>query len=181
MTVKEAHIKGCFIIEPSIFEDERGGFYESYSKRNLEKHLGQKVDFVQDNQSISKKGVLRGLHYQKGNFAQAKLLRVIKGSVLDVVVDIRPKSETFGQHFKIELSENNNTALFIPRGMAHGFLAQEEETIFVYKCDNYYHKEAEAGFIYNDPSLGIDWKFPSDKLILSAKDSILPTFKEAQL
>jgi len=175
--VTETKFKGCYIIEPIIFEDERGLFYESYQKEKFEALIGQKIDFVQDNQSTSKKGVLRGLHFQEGEFAQAKLVKVVKGKAIDVIVDIRRDSETFGQHFKIELSELNKKMLFIPRGFAHGFLALSGETIFDYKCDNYYNKNAESGIIYNDNDLNIDWEYSPKDIIFSEKDMQLPPFK----
>ncbi|MEX0291176.1 MAG: dTDP-4-dehydrorhamnose 3,5-epimerase, partial [Flavobacteriaceae bacterium] len=134
------------------------------------------VHFVQDNHSVSHRGVLRGLHFQRGSHAQAKLVRVIKGEVLDIILDIRKDSPTFGKHFKVRLSEQNKKILFIPKGIAHGFLALTDETIFVYKCDQYYNKEAESGIIYNDPQWGIDWEFPAEEIILSEKDLSLPTF-----
>lgn len=179
MKVKETHIEGCFIIEPMIFEDKRGVFFESYHKQKLESELGFSVDFVQDNQSISSKNVLRGLHYQEGVYAQAKLVQVIKGQALDVVVDVRKDSATFGKHFKIMLSYKNCKMIFIPKGIAHGFLAKSEEVILAYKCDNYYNKASERGIIYNDDDLAINWELDSKELIISEKDAVLPTFKEA--
>ncbi len=178
MKVTETHLKGCFIIEPSVFHDERGLFFESFQKEQLERVIGHEVDFVQDNQSISKQGVLRGLHFQEGAHAQAKLVQVIKGEVLDVIVDLRKDSLTFGQHMTIELSDTNKKLVFIPKGMAHGFVVRSKEAIFAYKCDAYYHQPAERGLIYNDSTLGIDWGYPSEDVILSAKDAALPTFKE---
>ena len=138
--------------------------------------LGQEVNFVQDNESFSSKGVLRGLHFQKGKCAQAKLVRVVHGSVLDVAVDLSPDSTTYGQHFSIELSADNKKQLFVPRGFAHGFVVLSETAVFSYKCDNYYNKESESGIIYNDPTLNIDWKLPSEQLQLSEKDLQLPKF-----
>ena len=181
MNVKETKLKGCFIIEPTIFKDKRGYFVESFNQKRFNEALDMDINFVQDNESQSSKGVLRGLHYQLGKHAQAKLVRVIKGSVLDVVVDLRPKSLTYGKHFSIELSEQNKTQLFIPRGFAHAFLVLEDHTIFSYKCDNFYNKESEAGIIYNDPELGIDWNCNTEELIISDKDLVLPTLKNAQL
>jgi dTDP-4-dehydrorhamnose 3,5-epimerase len=175
MTVEETYLKGCFVLTPTIYRDNRGLFFESYHQQEFERLIGRKIDFVQDNHSVSNKGVLRGLHYQKGDFAQAKLIRVIKGSVLDVCVDIRPASETFGKHFSIVLDRIDNKQLFIPRGFAHGFLALEDDTVFNYKCDNYYNKESEAGIRYDDTELKIDWNFPLNNLILSEKDLRLPT------
>ena len=170
-------IQDCFILEPTVFSDERGSFFESYSKERFERAIGRQVDFVQDNQSTSKRGTLRGLHFQKGIYAQAKLIRVIKGEVLDVIVDIRKESPTFGQHFKVLLSAQNPKMLFIPRGIAHGFLSLEDEVVFAYKCDNYYHHEAESGILYNDPDLAIDWGLSEEQLLLSPKDRQLPSFK----
>ena len=178
MNVIKTPLKDCLVFEPKIFSDNRGVFFESYQKRTLDKALGYEVNFVQNNQSISKQGVLRGLHFQVGDYAQSKLVRVIKGEVLDVVVDVRKTSKTFGQHFKIKLSESNLKSLFIPKGMAHGFITLSKEAIFTYQCDNYYHKEAESGIVYNDVDLNIDWEYPKEELTLSPKDSILPTLKE---
>lgn len=173
----ETKLKGCFILEPTVFNDDRGLFYESYKKKAIEDGLGKSIDFVQDNVSISKKGVLRGLHFQQGIHAQAKLVKVVKGEALDVVVDLRKDSATFGQHFKTRLSEHNCHLLYIPKGMAHGFLALEDNTVFVYKCDNYYNKASEAGIIYNDIDLRINWEYPSEQILLSDKDQQLPPFK----
>lgn len=173
MKVTETHLKGSFVIEPTIFDDGRGSFFESFNLQKFEEKTGLKINFVQDNQSISQRGVLRGLHFQKGEFAQAKLVRVIKGKVLDVVVDIRKDSQTFGQSFSIELTGENNKQLFIPRGFAHGFSVLEDDTIFFYKCDNYYHKASESGILYNDETLHIDWKLNKDEILLSEKDQFL--------
>lgn len=181
MKVIESPLKGCFLIEPSVFEDERGQFYEAYQRNRLDKHVGMNVDFVQDNVSYSKKGVLRGLHYQKGDSAQAKLVQVLKGEVLDVIVDIRKDSPTFGEYFKEKLSSKNKKSIFIPKGMAHGFLALTEEVIFLYKCDAYYDPKSEAGILYNDPNLAIDWETDEDELILSEKDLQLPLLKDLGL
>ena len=170
MKVTETHLKGCFIIEPTVFNDERGSFFESFHQKKFEEKTGLKVNFVQDNQSISQRGVIRGLHFQKGKFAQSKLVRVIKGRVLDVAVDLRKDSSTFGKHFSIILSEKNKLQLFIPRGFAHGFVVLEDDTIFSYKCDNYYNKSAEGGVMYNDPYLNIDWMLEEDEIQLSVKD-----------
>lgn len=177
MKVEETCLKGCFVLTPSIYHDDRGLFFESYHQQEFERLIGSQVAFVQDNHSVSNKGVLRGMHYQKGEFAQAKLIRVIKGSVLDVCVDIRAGSETFGKHFSIILDGIDNKQLFIPRGFAHGFLSLEDDTIFNYKCDNYYKKESEAGLRFNDPNLNIDWNFPLNNLIISKKDLQLPTLE----
>jgi dTDP-4-dehydrorhamnose 3,5-epimerase len=181
MIIKETKLKGCFILQPQVFNDKRGYFVENYNQKTFNNKLGLNINFVQDNESQSSQGVLRGLHYQIGESAQAKLVRVIKGKVLDVAVDVRKNSTTFGEHISIELTEENKTQLFVPRGFAHGFIVLEDETIFSYKCDNFYNKEAEAGIIYNDEDLGIDWKFPKNKLIISDKDLILPTLKNARL
>lgn len=177
MKVIETFLKGCFIIEPKIFGDKRGNFFEVFKQKDFQEKTGLIVKFVQDNQSLSQRGVLRGLHLQKGEFAQAKLVRVIKGKVLDVVVDLREKSLTYGKHFSIELSEENNKQLFVPRGFLHGFATLEDNTIFAYKCDNYYTKEAEFGVIYNDPTFNIDWHLNKDEIILSEKDSELEQLK----
>jgi dTDP-4-dehydrorhamnose 3,5-epimerase len=179
--VTSTSLKDCFLIEPKVHKDSRGVFLESFNKRVLEKKLGTTLNFVQDNHSVSKKGVLRGLHFQKGRHSQAKLVRVIKGEVLDVVVDLRKESPTYRKCFKIRLSGENNQLVFIPKGMAHGFLALKNDTIFTYKCDEYYHKESEAGIIFNDKDLNIDWKFPVEEMILSEKDRNLPRLKELSL
>mgnify|MGYP003632236774 FL=1 len=173
MKVTETYLRGCFIIEPTIFDDGRGSFFESFNLKKFEEKTGLKINFVQDNQSISQRGVLRGLHLQKGKFAQAKLVRVIKGRVLDVAVDFRKDSPTFGKHFSIELSGENNKQLFVPRGFLHGFSTLEDNTIFSYKCDNYYHKASESGIMYNDKTLNIDWKLNVDEILLSEKDKEL--------
>jgi len=179
MNVKETKLRGCFIIEPTVFEDERGYFFESFHQKKFLEQVGIEVNFIQENQSCSRQGVLRGLHYQKGEYAQAKLVRVLIGSVLDIVVDIRLDSPTFGEHFSIELSSENKKQLFIPRGFAHGFVVLSNEAEFFYKCDNFYNKESEGGIIYNDSTLNIDWKLPKNELIISDKDIILPTFDKA--
>ena len=179
MTVKETKLKGCFIIEPLVFEDKRGYFFETFNQNEFNKLTGTDTTFVQDNESFSSKGVLRGLHYQTGKYAQAKLVRVIKGKVLDVAIDIRKNSPTFGEHVSVELSEKNKTQLFVPRGFAHGFIVLENNTIFSYKCDNFYNKASEGGIIYNDPSLNINWGLPEEELIISNKDKILPLLKDA--
>ena len=181
MIFKETKLKGCFIIEPTIFKDDRGLFYESYKKVGFEDQLGERVNFVQDNVSVSKKGVLRGLHFQKGIHAQAKFIQVLKGEALDVVVDLRKGSKTFGKHFKLKISSTNRKSIFIPKGMAHGFLALTEEVIFTYKCDNYYNYMAEGGIVYNDIDLNIDWEISADKAILSKKDLSLPALKDLNL
>lgn len=170
MNIIKTSIEGVTIIEPRLFKDERGYFFESFNQREFEEKVC-KTTFVQDNESKSGYGVIRGLHYQKPPFAQSKLVRVIKGAVLDVAVDIRKGSPTFGQHVAVELTEENHRQFFIPRGFAHGFSVLSEEVIFQYKCDEFYHPEAEGAIAWNDTELGIDWKIPRDKVILSEKDS----------
>jgi dTDP-4-dehydrorhamnose 3,5-epimerase len=168
MELSTTHISGLLIIKPSIFGDERGHFFESYRQDTL-LAAGIALDFIQDNQSLSGKGILRGLHFQKNPYAQGKLVRVIKGSVLDVVVDIRKNSKTYGQHFSVELNEDNKTMFYVPPGFAHGFITQQEDTIFAYKCTNYYHKESEGAILWNSSSLEIDWGI-SDPIV-STKDA----------
>lgn len=180
MNIIETKLQGCFIIEPKVFEDDRGYFFESFNQNTFNEKLGVNIDFVQDNESFSSKGVLRGLHFQKGEFAQAKLVRVVKGRVLDIAVDIRKGSKTFGEYVSVELSEENKKQFFVPRGFAHGFLVLENNTIFSYKCDNYYNKASEGGIIYNDPVLNIDWKFNNENLIISDKDKILSKLQELE-
>ena len=177
MTVEETYIKGCYVITPKVFEDERGYFLESFNKNGFEKETGLSIDFVQDNESKSSKGVLRGLHIQTGHYEQAKLVRVTKGKVMDVCVDLRPNSKTFGKHFSIMLDDVHKQQLFIPKGFAHGFLVLEDNTIFNYKCDQFYNKASERGVIYNDKTLNIDWGWPEDQLIISDKDMNLPGFE----
>lgn len=176
MKINEVNIEGLKIIEPTLFKDERGVFFESYNQERFFSE-GIKDNFVQDNQSVSNKGVLRGLHYQTGSNAQAKLVRVVKGSVIDVAVDLRKNSKTFGKHFTLELNDRNNLMFYIPVGFAHGFIALEDHTVFFYKCSQLYNKAAEAGIIWNDHTLGINWG--DIKPVISAKDSLLPTFNEA--
>ena len=178
MKVTETFLKGCFILEPKVFGDKRGNFFEIFNQKEFEKETGLKINFVQDNQSFSQKGVLRGLHMQKGIHAQTKLVRVVKGKVLDVVVDLRKNSSTFGKHFSIELSGENNKQLFVPRGFLHGFVTLENNTIFSYKCDNYYNKDAEDGVIFNDKDLGIDWNLKEKEIVVSEKDEKLMSFKD---
>jgi dTDP-4-dehydrorhamnose 3,5-epimerase len=173
----ETKLKGCFILEPKIIKDERGYFMESFNEKTFQEGIGQKVTFVQDNQSFSTKGVLRGLHYQCGEYAQAKLVRVLQGEVLDVAVDLRPDSKTYGQYESVVLSAENQLQFFMPRGFAHGFLVLSETATFFYKCDNLYNKESEAGLIYNDETLNINWNFPFKDLIISDKDLVLPTLQ----
>ncbi|WP_417854113.1 dTDP-4-dehydrorhamnose 3,5-epimerase [Xanthomarina gelatinilytica] len=181
MTALETKLQGCFILEPKIFEDQRGYFFESFNQNQFNTLTNTNTTFVQDNESFSTKGVLRGLHYQTGEHAQAKLVRVIKGSVLDVAVDLRKNSPTFCQYVAVELTETNKKQLFIPRGFAHGFVVLSETAIFSYKCDNFYNKESEGGIIYNDPTLNINWQLPEDSLIVSEKDLALPKFSDLKL
>ena len=181
MIVKETILEGCFVIQPKVIQDKRGYFLESFNQAVFKEGLKRDINFVQDNESYSSKGVLRGLHYQKGDYAQAKLVRVIKGKILDVVVDLRADSPTFSKHMSIELSEDNKTQLFIPRGFAHGFLVLSDTAIFSYKCDNFYNKVSEGGVIYNDKDLNIDWKLDEKEFIVSEKDLELPTLKEVVL
>ncbi|MCX6183788.1 MAG: dTDP-4-dehydrorhamnose 3,5-epimerase [Flavobacterium sp.] len=173
-------LAGCFILEPNVILDERGYFMESFNEQTFQKATGQSVHFVQDNQSFSTKGVLRGLHYQTSEYAQAKLVRVLSGSVLDVAVDIRPDSPTYGQHFSTELSAENQRQFFVPRGFAHGFLVLSETATFFYKCDNFYNKASEGGISYNDQTINIDWDFPTENLIVSEKDKVLPNLENAK-
>ncbi len=173
-------LEGCFVLEPKLFKDDRGYFLESFNQKTFQNGIGQEVHFVQDNQSFSAKGVLRGLHYQTGIHAQAKLVRVLQGEVLDVAVDIRPNSKTYGQYVSVLLTGENHTQFFIPRGFAHGFLVLSETATFFYKCDNFYNKESEGGLMYNDPTINIDWQFPMENLIISEKDQILPNLENAK-
>ena len=177
MKVLATDIEGVFIIETPKFEDNRGYFFEGYNKKKFEE-MGLNYDFVQDNQSKSGFGTVRGLHFQKGEHAQAKLVRVLDGTVIDVAVDLRKGSKTYGKHVAVELSVVNNRQLMIPRGFAHGYSVISTEAVFMYKTDNYYNKESEGGLYFNDPELGIDWKINSDDAILSDKDKKLPLLKD---
>lgn len=181
MIFKETKLKGCFILEPNVFSDERGYFYESFNSSRFNAGIGQDVDFVQDNQSFSEFGVIRAIHFQAGEHAQAKLVRVISGKVLDVAVDLRKSSPTYGEHVAIELSGENKRQLFIPRGFGHGFSVLSDTAEFFYKCDNYYKKDAEGGIIYKDQTLNIDWKVQSENIKVSDKDLILPSLNSARL
>lgn len=176
MKAIETNLSGCFVIEPSVFEDERGYFFESYSQARLEELLGYNPVFVQDNQSKSQYGVVRGLHMQIGEYSQAKLVRVLEGAVIDVAVDVRPDSPTFGQSFSIELSAENKKQLFIPRGFLHGFSVLSENATFFYKCDNFYNKESENGINPLDADLGIDWGVDFEQIVLSQKDQEAQSF-----
>ena len=177
MEVVTTDIEGVYIIKPRVFGDARGYFFESYSKREFEEKVG-KVDFVQDNESMSKKGVMRGLHFQRPPFSQSKLVRCVKGSVLDVAVDIRKGSPTYGKHVAVELTEDNHLQFFIPKGFAHGFVVLSDVAVFQYKCDNFYHPETDGGISILDDSLGIDWKISTQNAILSEKDTKHPLLKD---
>jgi dTDP-4-dehydrorhamnose 3,5-epimerase len=177
MNIVETEIKGVFIIEPKVFGDNRGYFFESFSQREFESVIGP-VTFVQDNQSKSSYGVVRGLHFQKPPHAQAKLVRVVKGKVLDVAVDLREDSPTFGKYMAVELSDENHRQVFIPKGFAHGFSVLSEEAVFQYKCDEYYAPESEAAIAWDDQDLNIDWKVPAEDVVLSAKDRNHPSLKD---
>lgn len=178
MKVVTTSLKDCYILEPTIFRDSRGYFYEKYNEQSFEKLTGIKGNFVQDNISKSSYGVLRGLHFQKGVHAQAKLVSCIEGSVWDIAVDLRSGSPSFGKWFGVELSSDNKLQLYIPRGFAHGFVVLSETAIFAYKCDNFYNKEAEGGILWNDKDLAIDWRIPYQDIKLSEKDKLLPVFAE---
>lgn len=179
MNIIKSAISEVLIIEPQIFGDNRGYFIESYNKLKFPTQY-QYIDFIQDNESKSLKGVLRGLHYQLAPFCQSKLVRVIQGSVIDVAVDIRQGSPTFGQHVAVELTGENKKQLFVPRGFAHGFVVTSPDTVFSYKCDNYYSPEHDRGILFNDPALNIDWKLEESELILSEKDKKHPLLKDAK-
>jgi dTDP-4-dehydrorhamnose 3,5-epimerase len=176
MEVLETSIPEVILFKPRVFSDARGSFFESYNQNSI-REIGITNIFVQDNQSQSSKGVLRGLHYQLGEYAQAKLVRVIKGSVYDVAVDIRKGSPTYGKYFGTILSEENKLQMLVPRGFAHGFIVLEDETIFAYKCDNFYNKASEGGLIWNDPSINIDWQMDTKDILLSEKDEVLPNLE----
>lgn len=178
MKIKETPLKDCYIIEPTVFEDERGYFYEKFNEKRFEELTGMNGHFVQDNISKSSYGVLRGVHLQKGEHAQAKLVSCLEGKVYDVAVDLRAESPTFGQWFGIELTPENKLQLYVPRGFGHGFSVLSETAIFAYKCDNFYHKDSEGSVIWNDSDLNIDWQIPTQDIILSEKDQKLPSFKE---
>ncbi len=179
MTITPTPLAGCFILTPRVFNDERGHFFESYNERTFNEAAGYDVNFVQDNQSFSTKGVLRGLHLQKGEYAQSKLVRVTQGEVQDIAIDLRKKSPTYGQSVSVILSEQNHQQLFIPKGFGHGFLVLSPTAIFQYKCDNYYNKESEGGLHYADPSISIKWELGEGELVVSEKDKELPFLKDA--
>jgi len=179
MNIIKTAIEGVFIIEPQVFGDERGYFFESFNAERFRAETGIEVTFVQDNESRSKRGVLRGLHFQREPYAQAKLVRVVQGRVLDVAVDIRSNSPTFGKYVMTELSGENHRQMFIPKGFAHGYVVLEDDTVFQYKCDEYYHPESEDGIAWNDPQIGIDWHLAEGELILSEKDKGFKPLSEA--
>ena len=179
MKVIDTSIEGAYIIEPRIFSDSRGYFFESYSQKEFDEKIGP-IRFVQDNESYSSYGVLRGLHFQKPPFAQSKLVRVISGRVLDVAVDIRRGSPTYGQHVAVELSGENHRQFFIPRGFAHGFVVLSETALFQYKCDNFYAPQSEGAIAWDDPDLAIDWRIPADRILLSEKDRSHPLLKDME-
>lgn len=182
MEIIQTDIEGVLIIEPRVFDDARGYFFESFSQREFDDKvapiLGHSVHFVQDNESMSSYGVMRGLHFQRPPFTQSKLVRCVKGAVLDIAVDIRKGSPTFGRHVAVELTEDNHRQFFVPRGFAHGFAVLSDTAIFQYKCDEFYHPEADGGISIQDPSLGIDWRIPAEKAIMSEKDTKHPTLAE---
>ena len=180
MEVIKTALEGVVIIEPRVFKDARGYFFESFSQREFDEKV-RPIQFVQDNESMSSYGVMRGLHYQRMPHTQSKLVRCVKGAVLDVAVDIRKGSPTYGQHVAVELTEDNHRQLFIPRGFAHGFAVLSDEAVFQYKCDNYYAPQSEGAIAWNDPALGIDWRVPESNRILSEKDSNHPLLKDAEL
>ena len=180
MNVIKTDIEGVLILEPKVFYDARGYFFESYNERDFNALVGN-VNFIQDNESRSQYGVLRGLHFQKGEHSQAKLVRVVRGTVYDVAVDLRKSSPTFGKYVGVELSEENHRQFFIPRGFAHGFSVLSETAVFTYKCDNLYHPEADGGLLLSDPELNIDWQVPAEKRILSEKDQKHPLLKDLQV
>jgi len=181
MNLIKTTIRGLIILEPRVFADDRGYFFESYSKKTLDNLTGKEYNFIQDNESKSSYGVIRGLHYQLAPYSQAKLVRVLEGRVYDVAVDLRKNSPTFGEWVGVELSGDNKRQFLIPKGFAHGFSVLSETAIFAYKCDEYYHPEAEAGIICNDPSLNIDWKIPEKDEKFSEKDKFLPELKNAKM
>jgi len=174
MKIEQTPLQDCYVIHDTVLKDSRGYFFESFNAKKFQDLTGITIQFVQDNQSLSTYGVLRGLHFQTGQYAQAKLVRVLHGSVLDVAVDLRKHSASFGKSFILELSAENHKQLYIPRGFAHGFVVTSSTAVFFYKCDNYYNKEAEFGIMYNDPDLQIDWQLPAKDLMLSEKDKKNP-------
>jgi dTDP-4-dehydrorhamnose 3,5-epimerase len=180
MTIKETKLKDCFIIHDTVFTDARGYFFESFNQQRFAALTGITSNFVQDNQSKSTRGVLRGIHFQQGEHAQAKLVRVLDGSVLDVAIDLRKDSLTFGQYEAVELSADNHLQLFVPRGFGHAFVVLSPVATFFYKCDNLYNKASEGGIIYNDTTIGINWQLDVSEIVLSEKDAALPTFNQVK-
>lgn len=180
MKVSPSSIADVLVLQPSVFYDERGYFTESYNQKVFQDVTGLQVNFIQDNQSFSSYGVLRGLHFQTGQHQQAKLVRVLQGEILDIAVDLRLDSPTYGQYVKQVLDDKSHKQLFIPKGFAHGFVVLSQSATFAYKCDNYYHKESEAGIIYNDPTLNIDWQIDTKDIKVSTKDLVLPSFNQIQ-
>ena len=178
MEIINTKLNGVFIIEPDVFGDDRGYFYESFNAKKFKEKTGIEVNFVQDNESKSKYGVVRGLHFQKGDYAQTKLVHVAKGRILDIAVDMRKDSPTYGKHVAIELSDVNHRQLYISKGFAHGFSVLSEEAIFQYKCDNYYAPQSEGGILWNDPTIAIDWQIPITDIVLSEKDKNHPLLKD---
>jgi len=178
MKIEATKLKDCYIIHDTVFEDSRGYFFESFHQQKFNNLTGLDVNFIQDNQSKSTRGVLRGIHFQNGEHVQAKLVRVLGGSVLDIAVDLRKDSPTFGQYESVILTGDNHKQFFVPRGFGHGFVVLSETAVFFYKCDNFYNKASEGGIIYNDPTFGIDWSLEEKDLILSDKDKELPTFNQ---
>jgi dTDP-4-dehydrorhamnose 3,5-epimerase len=182
MQIENTFIDGCLIIHDNIIYDKRGNFFESFNKSKFQEKTGLSINFVQDNQSTSTaRGILRGLHFQVGEFCQAKLVRVIKGNVLNVAVDLRKESKTFGKHISVELSDKNKKQMFIPRGFAHGFLVLSDRADVFYKCDNFFDKKSGSGIVYNDPDLKIDWQIPEKDIILSEKDKLLPLLRDYEI
>lgn len=179
INVIKTDIEGVIIIEPKVFGDNRGYFFESWSQKDFDEQI-RPIKFVQDNESKSRYGVLRGLHFQKGKYSQSKLVRVVQGRVLDVAVDVRRGSPTFGKHVAVELSAENRRQFFIPRGFAHGFVVLSDEAVFQYKCDNLYAPQEEGAIVWNDPEIGINWRIPADKVILSEKDKAHPLMNESE-
>ncbi len=180
MRIEKTKLDSCYIIHDTVHGDNRGYFFESFHKHRFYEQTGLVIDFVQDNQSKSQRGVLRGLHFQQGEFSQAKLVRVLEGKVLDIAVDLRKNSPTFGEYVAVELSEESRTQFFVPRGFAHGFVVLSETAVFFYKCDNFYNKESEGGIIYNDTELNIDWQLTDAEILLSDKDKVLPSLQEVK-
>lgn len=173
MKIEKTPLADCYLVKPTIFRDDRGYFFERFNKATFNQLVGLNIDFVQDNQALSDYGVVRGLHFQKGEHAQAKLVSVLQGKVLDVVLDMRENSPTYLKSYSVELSGENFLQLFVPRGFAHGYSVLEDGTVFMYKCDNFYNKASEGGVYFADPKLAIDWKVPSEKMIISDKDKML--------